>query len=134
MYLSHQTLAGATLILVSALLAASVSAADHIEGRVEGGDVSMIRPDGTVLGHFDAGKNITGPWGVAIDGNDNVWVASSISHSITQLCGVRPENFPPGLATGDPISPPGSYIDGLQTVTAVAIDPAGNAWVANSWN
>lgn len=106
----------------------------RIINEFPGGDVSMIRPDGTVLGPFDAGKSITGPWGISIDGNDNVWVGSSTSHSITQLCGVRPETCPPGLATGDPISPPGGYVDGLQTITAVLIDPAGNAWVANSWN
>jgi len=106
----------------------------HTINEFPGGDVSMIRPDGTVLGPFDAGGSITGPWGVAIDGNDNVWVASSTSHSITQLCGVRTETCPPGFSTGDPISPSGGYIGGLQTITAVAVDPAGNAWVANSWN
>lgn len=99
-----------------------------------GGDVSMIRPDGTVLGPFNAGGSITAPWGVAIDGNDNVWVASSTSHSVTQLCGVRTETCPPGVATGDAISPKGGYIGGLQTISALALDPAGNAWVANSWN
>ncbi|WP_139840134.1 hypothetical protein [Pseudoruegeria sp. SK021] len=99
-----------------------------------GGDVSMIRPDGTVLGPFDAGKTMNGAWGVAIDGNDNVWVSNSISQSLTQLCGVRVQTCPPGLATGDPISPSGGYIGGLQTITGVALDPAGNAWVANSWN
>ncbi len=99
-----------------------------------GGDVSMIRPDGTVEGPYNAGGSITGPWGVAIDGNDNVWVASSTSHSVSQLCGVRTETCPPGVATGEPISPKGGYIGGLQTVSALALDPAGNAWVANSWN
>ena len=99
-----------------------------------GGDISMISPDGTVHGPFNAGGSITGPWGVAIDGNDNVWVSSSTSHSVSQLCGVRTENCPPRVATGDPISPKGGYIGGLQTISALALDPAGNAWVANSWN
>jgi hypothetical protein len=54
-----------------------------------GGDVSMIRPDGTVLGPFDAGRSITGPW-----------VASSTGHSVTQLCGVRTETCPPGHGDG----------------------------------
>jgi len=98
-----------------------------------GGDVSMIRPDGTVLGPFDAGKTMNGPWGIAIDGNDNVWVANSTGQSIVQLCGVRLENCPPGLTTGDPISPPGGYIGGLQIITDVAIDAAGNVWAANNW-
>jgi streptogramin lyase len=99
-----------------------------------GGDISMIAPDGTVHGPFNAGGAITGPWGVAIDGNDNVWVASSTSHSVTQLCGVRTETCPPGLKTGDPITPSEGYIGGLQTVAPIALDPAGNAWVGNGWN
>jgi streptogramin lyase len=105
-----------------------------IVSEYPGGDVSMIRPDGTVLGPFNGGGSITGPWGIAIDGNDNVWVSSSTSQSITQLCGVRPETCPPGLKTGDPVSPSGGYIGGLQVISALALDPAGNAWVANSWN
>ncbi|MGB0132361.1 hypothetical protein [Dokdonella sp.] len=106
----------------------------EISDRYPGGDVSMIRPDGTVLGPFDSGKNMNGAWGVSIDGNDNVWVSNSMSHSLTQLCGVRTETCPPGVETGDPISTPGGYIGGLQTVTGVALDPAGNVWVANSWD
>jgi hypothetical protein len=38
------------------------------------------------------------------------------------------------MKTGDPISPPGGYIGGLQIITDVAIDPAGNVWVANNWD
>jgi hypothetical protein len=68
------------------------------------------------------------------DGNDNVWVSNSMSHSITQLCGVRTETCPPNVATGEPISPSGGYIGGLQTITGVILDAAGNAWVANSWD
>jgi streptogramin lyase len=99
-----------------------------------GGDVSMVRPDGTVLPPFDGHKSIIGPWGIAIDGNDNVWIANSTGRSITQLCGVRTETCPPGLNTGDPISPSGGYFGGLQIITDVAVDPAGNVWVANNWN
>jgi hypothetical protein len=105
-----------------------------IVSEFPGGDISMIAPNGTVHGPFNAGGSITGPWGVAIDGNDNVWVASSTSHSVTQLCGVRTETCPPGLKTGDPITPSEGYIGGLQTVAPIALDPAGNAWVGNSWN
>jgi len=99
-----------------------------------GGDISMITPDGTVHGPFNADGAITGPWGVAIDGNDNIWVASSTSHSVTQLCGVRTETCPPGLKTGDPITPAQGYIGGLQVVAPIALDPAGNAWVGNGFN
>jgi len=102
--------------------------------KYPGGDVSMVRPDGTVLPPFDAGKSINGPWGIAIDGNDNVWVANATGRSVTHLCGARPANCPPGTKTGDPISPPGGYIGGLQILTDLAIDPAGNLWVANNWD
>jgi len=40
--------------------------------KYPGGDVSMVRADGTVLPPFDGEKSIIGPWGIAIDGNDNV--------------------------------------------------------------
>jgi DNA-binding beta-propeller fold protein YncE len=102
--------------------------------KYPGGDVTMVRPDGTVSQPFDGGKSIIGPWGIAIDGNDNVWVANAFGHSVTHLCGARLENCPPGAQTGDPISPPGGYIGGLQIITDVAIDPAGNVWVANNWD
>jgi DNA-binding beta-propeller fold protein YncE len=102
--------------------------------KYPGGDVSMVRPDGTVLPPFDGGKSIIGPWGIAIDGNDNVWVANATGRSVTHLCGARPANCPPGMKTGDPISPPGGYIGGLQILTDLAIDPAGNLWVANNWD
>jgi sugar lactone lactonase YvrE len=99
-----------------------------------GGGVSLIRPDGTVLPPFDGDKSLVGPWGVAIDGNDNVWIANSMGRSISQLCGVRTETCPPGLKSGDPISPSSGYVDGLQIITDVAVDPAGNVWVANNWD
>jgi len=102
--------------------------------KYPGGDVSMVRPDGTVLPPFDGGKSIVGPWGIAIDGNDNVWVANATGRSVTHLCGARAANCPPGMKTGDPISPPGGYIGGLQILTDLAIDPAGNVWVANNWD
>lgn len=106
----------------------------NVLSEYPGGDISMIRPDGTVLPPFDANRGIIGPWGVAIDGNDNVWIANSTGRSITQLCGVRTETCPPGLKTGDPISPSSGYVGGLQIITDVDIDPAGNVWVANNWN
>ncbi len=107
----------------------------NLLAKYPGGDVSMVRPDGTVLPPFDGGKSIIGPWGIAIDGNDTVWVANAFGHSVTHLCGARAENCPPGMKTGDPISPvPGGHIGGLQIITDVAIDPAGNLWVANNWD
>ncbi len=106
----------------------------EIISEFPGGDVSVIQPDGKVLGPFDADGAISGPWGIAIDGNDNVWVASSTSHSVTQLCGFRTETCPSGLTTGDPITPSEGYVGGLQIVAPIGVDPAGNVWVGNGWD
>jgi DNA-binding beta-propeller fold protein YncE len=102
--------------------------------KFPGGDISIMRPDGTALAPYDGGRSILAPWGIAIDGNDNVWVANSTGRSVTQLCGARTETCPAGSKTGDLISPPGSYVQGLQIITDVAVDPAGNVWVANNWD
>jgi hypothetical protein len=108
----------------------------HILQTYPGGSVSMIRPDGTQApgSPFTGGNSIIGPWGITIDGNDHVWVANGFGKTVTELCGVRTETCPPGYKTGDPISPPktGYAGNGMQFLTGVVIDPAGNVWVANN--
>lgn len=43
-------------------------------------------------------------------------------------------NCPPGMKTGDAISPPGGYVGGcLQMQVDVGIGPAGDVWVTNNW-
>ncbi len=75
------------------------------------------------------------PWGIAVDGDDNVWVANFGGQRISQFCGVPARHCRPGTTTGDPISPDrtGYFFDGLVRVTAVQIDPSGNVWAANNW-
>lgn len=74
------------------------------------------------------------PWGIAVDGNDNVWVANFAGQRIAELCGVKKDSCPPGVASGDTISPDsGWYSDALTRVTGIAIDPSGNVWMANNW-
>jgi hypothetical protein len=71
-----------------------------------------------------------------VDGADNVWVPNFLGRSLVNLCGVA-EDCPAGLATGDPISPlPTGYGGGggLQRLTSVVIDQAGNVWVTNNNN
>jgi hypothetical protein len=78
------------------------------------GSVSMLRSDGSAApgSPFNPGS-IWGAWGVSIDGNDHVWVANFAPNGgITELCGVRTETCPPGMKTGDAISPPGGYKGG----------------------
>ena len=102
-----------------------------------GGSVTLLRPDGTPFpGSPFMGDGLPGPWAAAADGNDNVWISNfnTPSSPIVQLCGVRTENCPPGMKTGDQISPPGGYVGGgLQMQVDIDIDPAGNVWVTNNW-
>jgi hypothetical protein len=103
----------------------------------DGGSVTLLRPDGSQYpGSPFTGGGLAGPWAVAVDGNDNIWISNFAmpNSPIVQLCGVRTENCPPGMKTGDQISPPGGYVGGgLQMQTDIAVDPAGNVWAMNNW-
>jgi sugar lactone lactonase YvrE len=99
--------------------------------------VSLLRPpDYGPAQVFKGGISIRGPFGIAIDGADNVWVPNYAGQSLVNLCGVA-EDCPVGFETGDAISPfPTGYGGGggLQRLTSVVIDQAGNVWVANNNN
>jgi hypothetical protein len=79
------------------------------------GFVYALRPDGTQIGQspFNCG-GIDHPWGITVDGEDNVWVGnfgplqlrSNFTGRLTKLWGV---NAPPGHSVGDPISPSTGY-------------------------
>ena len=107
------------------------------QGGVDGGSVTLLRPDGTQYpGSPFVGGGLPGPWAAVVDGNDNVWISNfAMANSpIVQLCGIRTETCPPGMKTGDQISPPGGYVGGgLQMQTDLAIGPAGDVWVMNNW-
>jgi hypothetical protein len=134
-----------------------------------GGDdaVYLFSPAGEVLGKFSGG-GISCPWSATVDGDDNVWVANFgpmtfgnnyTNAAISKLAGANPDTRPPGLKTGDPISPqtgytlptggspvllhngdplygPGSTIEcysPLMRQTNCVIDQAGNVWAINNW-
>jgi streptogramin lyase len=101
------------------------------------GSVTMLRPDGSQApggSVFAADGSLWAPWGAAIDGDDHVWISELVGGNLIELCGIRTETCPPGMKTGDPISPKGGFVGGgIQWLTDVAIDPAGNVWVANNW-
>ena len=103
----------------------------------EGGSLTVLHPDGTQAEFSPIyGKGIFGPWAISVDGNDNIWVSNFASSAagIVQLCGARAETCPPGMKTGDAISPPGGYVGGgLQMQVDVGIGPAGDVWVTNNW-
>lgn len=84
-----------------------------------GGDntVYMISPDGWNLRGFQA-DSINGPWGLAIDGNNNVWVANfgpleknSVygPAAISLLMGVNPDAFPVDPPVGTALMPKSGF-------------------------
>jgi hypothetical protein len=103
------------------------------EGKTTG-VASMIRPDGTQLRPegFTGGGTINAPWGLAIDGNDDVFVASGLGRGVVMLAGIEPNGHPAGTKPGDLIH---VFQSGsIEIPTVGSIDPAGNLWVANNWN
>src|SRR5271165_4860531 len=68
-------------------------------GTINGGSVTLPRPDGMPYpgSPFKSG-GLPGPWAVAVDGNDNIWISNfaAASSPIVELCGVRTEHCPPG--------------------------------------
>lgn len=98
--------------------------------------VTRVTPAGTVSSRSKwTTPGMKGPWGTAVDGNDNVWVADFFGAGLYQFCGRQPRYCPPGSRMGTAITPKGGYSNGaLQHVTAVQVDPSGNVWVANNWS
>jgi streptogramin lyase len=107
----------------------------YIEGppaRITG-QVNMIRQDGTQPAPQGfAGPAESIPWGINVDGNDDVWVGNMWGRSAALLAGDNTKGHPAGTKIGDVIHI--FHSGSIQMVTDVSIDPAGNVWVANNWN
>jgi hypothetical protein len=83
-----------------------------------GGDdtVYVFADEGRQIGAFGGG-GMSGPWGLAVDGDDNIWVADFVPLQIgnvftgrlTQLAGANPAGRPAGISMGEPISPTTGY-------------------------
>ncbi|MEW4488563.1 hypothetical protein AB1L42_10805 [Thalassoglobus sp. JC818] len=79
--------------------------------------VYAYAPDGTQIGAYTGG-GIFGPWGLTVDGEDNIWVSNfgplGFDSVLTQgrlskLAGANPATRPVNAAMGDPISPSTGY-------------------------
>ncbi|HEV7732799.1 MAG TPA: hypothetical protein VGR62_11580 [Candidatus Binatia bacterium] len=98
------------------------------------GSITMIDRRGRVTKGPFVGGGLTIPWGIAVDGDDNVWIANFYDRRLSRFCGRKRKTCPPGAETGSPISPDGGYaFDGLTRNTGVAVDPSGNVWLTNNW-
>ena len=97
-------------------------------------DVPRFVTDVQVTFSSPPGGGLRAPWGITVDGDDNVWVANFDGQRVGDLCGKRTKHCPPRTKTGDPIAPDSGYgFDGLVRNTGVAVDPSGNVWLANNW-
>ncbi len=95
------------------------------------------------------GGGMTLPWGIAVDGNDTVWVANfgypfgvgprnhqTGLNRVSHFCGMDPSRCPLSKQkVGQAISPDGTgyTADALDRNTGLAIDPSGNVWLVNNW-
>ena len=82
---------------------------------------------------FHGGGAVDVPWGLNIDGNDDVWVGNigPVDNSVVLMAGVDTKGHPAGTKAGDVIH---VFRGGsIQMLTDVSIDPAGNVWAANNW-
>lgn len=98
------------------------------------GVISMIRPDGTQVqpeGYVGDKHQVNVPWGISVDGNDNIWVGNFEGASLVYMCGIDISTCPEGMKTGDVIH---NFENGsVQMLTDASIDSAGNVWIANNW-
>jgi hypothetical protein len=99
----------------------------------KGASVTRINPDGKANQFFGGGLNA--PWGLAVDGDDHIFIANfGGGQNVTEFCGVKSEDCPLGIGSGDPISPPTGYTsDAFTRLTGVRIDQSGNVWLADNW-
>lgn len=94
--------------------------------------ITHIDVDGVARNY--SGGGLTIPWGIAVDGNEQVWVANFEGQRVSRFCGTEAQTCPRDLDTGASISGRNGYgFDGLQRNTGVSIDQAGNVWLANNW-
>ena len=101
--------------------------------KLKTGLVNMIAPDGTQSAPKGYGDGVVSvPWGVSIDGADDVWFGNFWGRGVGLMAGADPKDHAVGTKTGDVVH---IFQSGaIQMITDVGIDPAGNVWAANNWN
>lgn len=99
-----------------------------------GGSLTLLQTDGptATTTEFTA-DSLVNPWGIAVDGEDHVFVANFGGQRLAEFCGVQRRTCPAGSSTGDPIGDQGYPYDELVRNTGVSVDPSGHVWLANNW-
>jgi uncharacterized protein (TIGR03437 family) len=105
-----------------------------------GGNITTIAGNGTG-GYSGDGKGATSaellsPFGIAVDGSGNVYIADSANQVIRKVAGGNINTFAGNQAlgggfTGDGTTAVGAQLDGP---TAVALDPSGNLYISDTAN
>lgn len=75
---------------------------------------------------------LNAPWGVSVDGNDDVWVANFMGRGVSFMAGASPHGRTQAFQTGEVIHT--IHSGTIQMLTDVVVDQAGNLWCANNWN
>ncbi len=75
---------------------------------------------------------LNAPWGISVDGNDDVWVANFMGRGVTFMVGASPNGRTGSCHTGDVLHT--IHSGSIQMLTDVVVDQAGNLWCANNWN
>ena len=97
------------------------------------GVIQMTRPDGSHPAPSGfSGLPINVPWGLSIDGRDDVWFGNFFGRGVILMAGENTAGHPAGTKAGDVIHQFQSA--SIQMITEVAVDPAGNVWAANNRN
>lgn len=107
------------------------------------GSVYMIPSDAKPIQEIDINtqkSNLTAygdgelnaPWGISIDGNDDVWVANFMGRGVSFMAGASASKRTESFNTGDVIHT--IHSGSIQMLTDVIVDQAGNLWCANNWN
>lgn len=75
---------------------------------------------------------LNAPWGISVDGNDDVWVANFMGRGVSFMAGASPSGRTGAYETGEVIHT--IHSGSIQMLTDVVVDQAGNIWCANNWN
>jgi len=97
------------------------------------GRITHIDAEGDMTAYYGGGLRI--PWGIAVDGDSQVWVADFGGQRVSRFCGSETQSCPRDRTTGAAISGARGYgFDGFVRLTGIGIDPSGNVWTCNNWN